>query len=162
MRRKNYLLFMLFLLIAGGKSFTEDNYLKIKTVIDPKRIKQGESGVLKIKIEPSSLIQISSYPELKIKLTDNKNLHFSKVFFNSSELGFKTIKMNNFIFLEMDKEIPIEFKVKEDSPVGKITIDGEVIFIAVFKDNWSLKTYQKFSISFSSRKNYNLKKTKNI
>ena len=53
----------------------------------------------------------------------------------------------------LGKQIEIPFKVQENSLLGRHRISGEVVFTAVSKDNWSLKTYQKFYSEFISQRN---------
>jgi hypothetical protein len=125
--------------------------------VEPRAIKQGEEGVLRMKITPKNGIKISSHPEFMIKLDKNTNLSFSKVFFTASELDFQTRQENNAVFIELEKEVSILFKVNEESLIGSQKIRGEVVFTAVFNDNWSVKTYQKFNVDFVSRKNFKLK-----
>ncbi len=136
----------------------QDDYLKITSNVTPKIIRQGEEGILKIKIIPRNDIKISSHPEFIIKLNENSDLTFSKVFFTASELDFQTKQEENIVSLDLEKEIAIPFKVNEESLIGKHKISGEIVFTAVFKDHWSLKTYQKFFTNFSSRRNYKKKK----
>jgi hypothetical protein len=132
---------------------SQEDYLKINTSIKPSSIQQGEEGVLKIKITPRDDIKISSYLGFMIKLDDNQNLSFPKVFFTASELDLQSKQENDTVYLELEKEIPIPFKVNENSLIGKHKISGEVIFTAIFKDKWSLKTYQKFYADFISKRN---------
>ena len=148
----------LVLLIFGVFGFANDHYLKIDTNVNPKTIKQGYEGVLKIKITPKDGIKISSHPEFIIKLNDNQNVTFSKKFFTATELDYQTTQENGTIFLELEKEVPIPFKVNENSLRGKLIISGEVVFTAVTADNWSLKTYQKFNADLRSKQNLNSKK----
>lgn len=140
-----------------GSLFSQEDYLKISATIEPDTIKQGEEGTLKIKITPRNGLKISSHPDFMIKFDKNNNLAFSKVFFTASELDFQTVQENDHVFLQLDKEVTINFKVNEDALIGKHRITGEVVFTAVFKDNWSVKTYQRFRIDFNSRKNRKLR-----
>lgn len=160
MQKKIY--FVLVILIVGAftsMQYPQEDYLKITANVEPLSIKQGKEGILKIKIIPRNGIKISSHPEFIIKLDKNNNLAFSKVFFTSSELDFSTSQENGTVFLDLEKEVPIYFKVNEDSLIGKHKISGEVVFTAVLKDknNWALKTYQKFYADFVSKKNFNIK-----
>ena len=158
MQKKIY--FALIFFIAGTLTlthFSQEEYLRIAVNVEPRSIKQGKEGVLKLKITPKNGIKISSHPEFIIKLDKNNNLSFSKVFFTASELDFPTSQENDTVFLSLEKEVPINFKVNEDSLIGKHKISGEVVFTAVFNDKWSLKTYQKFYADFVSRKNHQLK-----
>jgi hypothetical protein len=134
-------------------SHSQEDYLKIDTSINPSSISPGQGGTLKIKITPRSDIKISSFLGFMIKLDDNENLSYPKVFFTASELDLQSKQENDSLYLELAKEIPIPFKVKGNSLIGKHKISGEVVFTAVFKDNWSLKTYQKFYADFISIRN---------
>jgi hypothetical protein len=134
-------------------SHSQEDYLKIDTTINPSSISPGQGGTLKIKITPRSDIKISSFLGFMIKLDDNENLSYPKVFFTASELDLQSKQENDSLYLELAKEIPIPFKVKGNSLIGKHKISGEVVFTAVFKDNWSLKTYQKFYADFISIRN---------
>jgi len=156
MQKRIFFVLIYFIIFAVLNGLPED-YLSITASVEPRGITQGEEGVLKMKISPKNGIKISSHPEFIIKLDRNNNLSFSKVFFTASELDFQTKQENNAVFLQLEKEVAIHFKVNEDSLIGRQNISGEVIFTAVFEDNWSLKTYQKFSVDFLSKKNYKLK-----
>jgi len=148
-----------FFLIFGISGSSQEELLKIDAKISPKAIKQGEEGELEIKIIPIPGIRISSNPDIRINFLKNDNLQFSKTFFTGSELEFKTVKEKKVIFYEFDdKEKPIKFKVRESALLGKQRIQGEIIYTAVFSDNWSVKTFQKFDASFYSKRNRLLKK----
>jgi hypothetical protein len=136
---------------------SEEDLLKINANVEPRYVKQGEEGALKIKITPRNGIKISSHPEFLIRLDKNNNFSFSKLFFTASELDFQTRQENESVFLELEKEVNILFKVNEDSLIGKNTISGEVVYTAVYKDNWSLKTYQRFNVDFFSQRNQKTK-----
>ncbi|UCH93898.1 MAG: hypothetical protein JSV88_27025 [Candidatus Aminicenantes bacterium] len=156
MQKKIFFVMVFFLTVAVLHAL-QDDYLTIDASVEPRYIKQGVEGILKMKITPKNGLKISSHPDFMIKLDKNNDLSFSKVFFTASELDFQTKQENDTIFLELEKEVVINFKVNEDALIGKQEIRGEVIFTAVFQDNWSLKTYQKFYVDFHSRKNSNLK-----
>jgi hypothetical protein len=88
----------------------------------------------------------------------NENLSFSKIFFAGSELNLPITQEKEGIFLDPQKEIEVPFKLSESALLGNLTVNGEVVFTMLFQDNWSIKTTQKFSANFVSRKNYKLKK----
>ena len=148
--KKTLCLLILSLLIININNSSQEDYLKIDTQVTPKSIFQGAEGTLKIKITPKEGIKISSHPEFIIKLHDNSNLVFPKIFFTASELNYQTKQEDNVILLDLEKEIEIPFKVNDNSLIGRHKISGEIIFTAIFKDNWSLKTYQKFITNFFS------------
>jgi len=143
--------------LSQGILLAQEDYLKITAEIEPQTIRQGEEGILKIKISPRNDLRISSHPDFMIRIDKNNNLSFSKLFFTASELDFQTVQENDHIFLELDKEVTINFKVNENALIGKHRVNGEVVFTAVFKDNWSVKTYQRFGIDFNSSKNRKLR-----
>ena len=150
---------LLWILICGliGYAFlsAQEDYLKITATTSPEVIRQGEEGVLKLRILPKAGLRISSAPEFVIKLNENANLTFSKYFFTASELDFETEQEGEIVYLALDKEITIPFKVIENSLIGKQQILGEVQFTAVFTDRWSVKTFQKFGTGFRSLRSRN-------
>ncbi len=157
MQKRSYFgLICLLLLIVP--SYSQEDFLKIDTSVNPASIRQGEEGVLKLKITPRSDIKISSYLRFMIKLDDDTNLSFPKVFFTASELDLESKQENDTVYLELEKEIAIPFKVNENSLIGKHKIRGEVVYTAVFKDNWSLKTYKKFKADFISKRSRKIRK----
>lgn len=152
MMRKSFWL-ILMVLVFSFFHFPQEDYLKITATVKPRSILQGEEGILKIKITPKDGLKISSHPEFIIKLNNNNGYAFPKIFFTASELHFQTKQEDDAILLDLEKEIEIPFKVKENSLIGRHKITGEVIFTAVFQDHWSVKTYQTFITDFFSKKN---------
>lgn len=142
-------------LIGCGFLSAQEDYLKISVTTSPEVIRQGEEGALKLKIQPRAGLRISSAPEFVIKLSENANLTFSKYFFTASELDFETEQEGEIVYLALEKEITIPFKVNDNSLIGKQQISGEVQFTAVFTDHWSVKTFQKFGTSFRSLRSRN-------
>ncbi|HDP94765.1 MAG TPA: hypothetical protein ENN40_05320 [Candidatus Aminicenantes bacterium] len=142
-------------LIVSGLLPGQDDYLKITATTSPEVIRQGEEGALTLKIQPKAGLRISSAPEFVIKLNENTNLTFSKYFFTASELDFETEQEGEIIYLALDKEITIPFKVNGNSLIGKQQILGEVQFTAVFTDRWSVKTFQRFGTGFRSLRSRN-------
>lgn len=124
----------------------------------PRSIKQGNEGVLKIKIVVRNGVRISSNPEFLIKLDENESLSFSKIFFAGSELNLPITQEKEGIFLDPQKEIEVPFKLGESALLGNLSVSGEIVFTIFFQDNWSVKTTQKFTANFISRKNYKIKK----
>jgi hypothetical protein len=150
------LLISLFLLF--GTIFCQDDFLKVECSVSPHSIQQGNEGLLKIKIVVRSGIRISANPEFMIKLDENENLSFSKIFFAGSELNLPITQEKEGIFLDPQKEIEVPFKLSETALLGNLAVNGEIVFTIFFQDNWSIKTTQKFVANFVSRKNYKIKK----
>ena len=124
----------------------------------PAPILQGNEGLLKIKIVVRNGIKISANPEFLIHLDENENLSFSKIFFAGSELNLPITQEKEGVFLDPQKEIEVPFKLNEAALLGNLTVSGEIVFTMLFHDNWSVKTTQKFSADFVSRKNYKIRK----
>lgn len=147
--------------ISGINPGGQDDLLRITTSIKPKVIRQGMEGQLTIKILPIQGIKIASNPDIRINLNNNDNVQFSKVFFTGSELDFKTIQEDDLVYYDFnsdEEEKTISFKVNDASLIGKHRLNGEVVFTATFKDKWSVKTFQKFSAEFVSKRNLKIKK----
>jgi hypothetical protein len=141
-----------------GTIFCQEDFLKIECTVSPRSIRQGNEGVLKIKIVVRNGVRISSNPEFLIKLDENENLSFSKIFFAGSELNLPITQEKDGIFLDPQKEIEVPFKLSESALLGNLSISGEIIFTILFQDSWSVKTTQKFTANFVSHKNYKIKK----
>ncbi len=155
----NVSIFILILLtyfncIAEDKK--ENSFLNIKVSTNKKILQAGENAILILNF---SLLnednKISSHPELLIKIEENNSsITLKKFFFTASELDYKTKKNKNFVFLDLDKELKIPFTVNQEALEGRHQIIGELIFTIVFKDGWSMKTFQKFNTSFFVRENH--------
>jgi len=141
-----------------SNAFCQDEFLKIECAVSPRSILQGTDGLLKIKIDVRADIKISANPEFMIRLDENENLSFSKIFFAGSELNLPTTQEKEGIFLDPQKEIEVPFKLNESALIGNLTVSGEVIFTMLFQDKWSVKTGQKFTANFVSRRNFKIKK----
>ncbi len=146
------------LFILFGSAFCQDEFLKVECSVAPRSIRQGNEGLLKIKISVRSGIRISANPEFMIKFDADENLSFSKMFFAGSELNLPITQEKGGIFLDPQKEIEVPFKLSESALLGNLNVSGEIIFTIFFQDNWSIKTSQKFVANFISRKNFKIKK----
>ena len=151
-------LLLICLFLFSPNAFCQDEFLKIECAVSPRSILQGNDGMLKIKINVPNGIKISANPEFMIRLDENENLSFSKIFFAGSELNLPTTQEKEGIFLDPQKEIEVPFKLNESALIGSLTVSGEVVFTMLFQDNWSVKTTQKFAVNFISRRNYKIKK----
>jgi hypothetical protein len=155
---KPWILLFSFLFLLTGAAFSQDEFLKIECAVSPRQVLQGNEGLLKIKILVRNGIKISANPEFLIRLDENESLSFAKIFFAGSELNLPTTQENEGVFLDPQKEIEVPFTLSEEALLGNLTVSGEVVFTMLFPDNWSVKTTQKFSAGFVSRRNYQIKK----
>jgi len=150
---KAVLLVPIFLLFFGQPIYSNsnDSFIDIIVSVEPNIITIGKEGVLKIKVVPNTAVRISSSPEFVVRLSDSdENVVFTKNFFTASELEFKTVQEGKNVFLNLNKEILIPFKVIAPYP-GTHKISGKIIFTAIEKkDNWSIKTFNTFSTYFKS------------
>jgi hypothetical protein len=158
MTTKHGALLIICLISFFYSAFCQEEFLKIECAVSPRSILQGNDGLLKIKIIVRNDIKISANPEFMIRLDENENLSFSKFFFAGSELNLPTTQEKEGIFLDPQKEIEVPFKLNENTLIGNLTVSGEVIFTMLFQDNWSVKTTQKFTANFVSRRNFKIKK----
>jgi len=155
---KGFLVFAAFFLVMVSLLTSQENaavnYIEISVQTDKKSYFQGEEGFIKIRITPRSDINISVYPEMLIRFKPNANLVYAKIFFNASELDYLTRqeKDTDFVYYNLDKEISIPFKVSETALLGRMSIEGEVAYSAVFVSNhWCLKTFQPFEAEIISK-----------
>lgn len=155
---KSLFLLLCCLFLAGGSASAQDELLKIECAVTPRQILQGEEGLLKMKIVVRDGVRISANPEFLIRLNENESLSFAKIFFAGSELNLPTTQDKDGVFLDPRKEIEVPFMLSEDALLGNLTVSGEVVFTMLFPDNWSVKTTQKFSAGFVSRRNYKIRK----
>jgi hypothetical protein len=91
-----------------------------------------------------------------IRFNPHANLIFAKNFFTASELDFLTFqeKDTEYVYYTLDKEIAIPFRVSPTALFGRMRIEGEVAFSAIFLSNhWCLKTYEPFEVEIISRQN---------
>ncbi len=130
----------------------QDDYIRIDCQVVPRVISQGQEGTIVIRIATRSDIRISSYPEFTIRFDENSNVSFAKSFFLGSELNFPTTREKDNIFLDLQKEVAIPFRVNENALVGARLVSGEIVYTVFFPDSWHIKTFQKFSASFSVRR----------
>ncbi|MCU0235555.1 MAG: hypothetical protein MUC72_00545 [Acidobacteria bacterium] len=155
---KKGILLLSCLLLMTAFAFPQDEFLKIECSVSPRQILQGNEGLLKIKIIVRGGVKISANPEFLIRLDENESLSFAKIFFAGSELNIPTTQENSGVFLDPQEEIEVPFKLDEGALLGNLTVSGDVVFTMLFPDNWSVKTTQKFSAGFVSRRNYKLRK----
>lgn len=155
---KKWILLLSCLFLFSGLVFPQDEFLRIECAVSPRQILQGNEGLLKIKIVARNDVKISANPEFLIRLNENENLSFAKIFFAGSELNLPTTQENAGVFLDPQKDIEVPFKLDEAALLGNLIVSGEVVFTMLFPDNWSVKTTQKFSAGFVSRRNYKIRK----
>lgn len=150
-----FCLFMLLMpFLLAGQEEEPLPYLSVSAKTNKKYFFQGEEGQIKIRITPRSDINISVNPDMLIRFKPDANLVYVKNFFTASELDLLTIQEEgtDYVYYNLDKEIVIPFKVSENALIGKMIIEGEVAFWAIFASNhWCLKTYQPFQIEIISR-----------
>jgi hypothetical protein len=131
---------------------SQDNLLKIDVSINPKHVAQGSNVVLKLHMTPQNGCRISSHPELVIRFNDNDWLVFTKMFFGGSELNLPTSQEKDGVYVSIDRDIEIPFKIKDNAPLGTIELSGEVTFTALFQGSCFVKTFQVFSVPLQVRK----------
>jgi len=144
-------LFFFGILLSAILLNSQDN-IRIDCSVFPGTVGIGEEGVLKIRVTPRPGIRISAHPEFMIRIEDGENFSFAKLFFMGSEFKFTRIQDGDGVFLNLDKEIEIPFTVSENAYIGKHSIQGEITYAVLSNDNWIIKTKERFTVSFSTRK----------
>lgn len=103
----------------SGSIKKEDDNIRVKLHSKPREVKPGDSGFIKVEIEPAKGIKLTKYPQTSVTLSGDEEIIFEK---NVLKLGQNTlpedIKRN---FLE---EIDLlEFRFKVDENVEKSTLN---------------------------------------
>jgi hypothetical protein len=149
---------LLLLFLNTGLQFAQEELMKIECAVSPRQILQGNEGLLKIRILVRNGVKISANPEFLIRMEEDDNLSFAKMFFTGSELNLPTTQENDGVFLDPQKEIEVPFKLNEGALLGNLAVSGEIVFTMLFPDSWSVKSTQRFSAGFVSRRNYKIRK----
>ncbi len=136
----------------------QNEFLKIELQAKPKELRRGEEGTLLIKIEPRDDLKVLLYPEFIICFEESRNFIFNKYFFTANELNVETETFNQIACLKFSEELSFPFQIGENAFLGTQILSGEIIYTVMFKDSWSVKTSQKFSLPLTILKERKAKK----
>jgi len=126
--------------------------LRIESRTLPATVALGGDGQLRIKLSLRPGVRISSHPEFMIRFDESEQVSFAKVFFTGSDLNLQRIQEGESVYLDLQREIEIPFRVNPDAFLGRPTIKGAIVYTILSPDNWYIKTIQKFRTAFGTRR----------
>ncbi|MFQ6109097.1 MAG: hypothetical protein ACE5L7_06045 [Candidatus Aminicenantales bacterium] len=137
-------------LLLSGK---EDDSLKVKASISPKRLSRGQEGKVTLRLSLKKGIYISPHPSFVIEFDPSEELNFPKNFFTASDLEIETFEEDGEEYLNLEKPMEIPFSVKLEAKRGYHVLKGKVKYFASCpKEGWCLKSHATFSASFYTRR----------
>ena len=140
-------------------SAREDDSLKIKASINPKRLSRGQEGKVTLKVSLKGGISINPQPSFVIEFEPSEELNFPKNFFTASDLEIETMEEDGEEYFDLEKPIEIPFSVKLEANRGNHVLKGKIKYFASCpKEGWCLKSSTNFSASFYTRQSVISKK----
>jgi hypothetical protein len=134
-------------------SAREDDFLKIKASINPKRLSRGEEGKVTLKLSLKEGILISPQPSFVIEFNPSEELNFPKNFFTASDLEIETVEQNGEEYLNLEKPVEIPFSVKLEVNRGNHALKGKIKYFACCpNEGWCLKSKATFVAPFYTRR----------
>lgn len=142
---------MIFLIFIFS-SAEEDDPLKAKALISPKRLSRGQEGKVVLKFALQAGIKVIPQPSFTIELDPCEELVFPKNFFTASDLEIEIIEENGEEYIDLNEPIEIPFSVNMEAEKGNHTLEGRIKYFASSKEEgWCIKSSAKFSASFYTR-----------
>ncbi len=154
MNLKKWILFLVGILTFVFFPFAEeDDSLKIKASINPKRLSRRQEGKVTLKISLKEGISINPQPSFVIEFEPSEEINFPKNFFTASDLEIETLEEDGGEYLNLEKPIEIPFSVKLEAHQGNHVLKGKIKYFACCpKEGWCLKSSMTFSASFYTRR----------
>lgn len=130
----------------------EDDSLKVRASIDPKRLSRGQEGKITLSLRLNEGIAINPQPSFIIEFDPSDEVVFPKNFFTASDLEIETVEENGDEYLNLEQPIEIPFTISLKAKRGNHVLDGKVKYFACCKvEGWCLKSSTTFSASFYTR-----------
>jgi len=130
----------------------EDDSLKVRASIDPKRLSRGEEGKITLRLKLKEGMAINPQPSFIIEFEPSEEIVFPKNFFTASDLQISTVEENGEEYLNLEEPIEIPFSVNLNAKRGNHVLKGQVKYFACCKvEGWCLKSRTSFSASFYTR-----------
>ncbi|MFB0565820.1 MAG: hypothetical protein ACETWK_09100 [Candidatus Aminicenantaceae bacterium] len=145
------LLFIFILVFSLSSPALEESPLKIKASVEPQRLSRAEEGKIVLDLTSNKGVTISPQPSFTIEFDPCDELIFPKNFFNASDLGIEILEDNGYEYLNLKDPIEIYFTVSPEAKRGRHNLQGKIKYFARSQEGWCLKTFSKFSVSFSTR-----------
>jgi len=150
--RKFLLPFIVILFISSFHLAKEDDSLKVRASIDPKRLSRRQEGEVTLRLKLKDGIAISPQPSFIIEFETSDEVVFPKNFFTASELEIETVEENGEEYLNLEEPIKIPFSINIKAKRGNHVLKGKVKYFAFCKvEGWCLKSTTNFSASFYTR-----------
>lgn len=130
----------------------EDDSLKVRASIDPKRLSRGQEGKVTLRLRLKEGIVITPEPSFIIEFEPSDEIVFPKNFFTASDLEIETVEENGEEYLNIEEPIEIPFSISLKAKRGNHVLEGKVKYFACSKvEGWCLKSNTTFSASFYTR-----------
>jgi hypothetical protein len=130
----------------------EDDSLKVRASIDPKRLSRGQEGKVTLRLRIKDGIAINPQPSFIIEFDSSDEVVFPKNFFTASDLEIETVEENGEEYLNLEQPIEIPFTINLKAKRGNHVLNGKVKYFACCKvEGWCLKSRTTFSASFYTR-----------
>ncbi len=130
----------------------EDDSLKVRASIDPRRLSRGQEGKVTLRLRIKEGIAINSQPSFIIEFDPSDEVVFPKNFFTASDLEIETVEENGEEYLNLEQPIEIPFTIDLKAKRGNHALNGKVKYFASCKvEGWCLKSSTTFSASFYTR-----------
>ncbi len=137
----------------------EDDSLKVRASIDPKRLSRGQEGKVTLRLRLKEGIVINPQPSFIIEFEPSEEIVFPKNFFTASDLELETVEGNGEEYLNLEEPIEIPFSINLKAKRGNHVLKGKVKYFASCKvEGWCLKSRTTFSASFYTRSSVAKKK----
>jgi hypothetical protein len=110
----------------SGSIKKEDDTIHVKLHFQPREVRPGDSGFIKVEIEPAKGIKLTKYPQTSVTLSGDEEIIFEK---NVLKLGQeklpKDIKKN---FLEKIDLLEFKFKVEETVEKSMLNVKANISY----------------------------------
>ncbi len=110
----------------SGSIKNEDDNIRVKLHFNPREVKPGDSGFIKVEIKPAKGIKLTKYPQTSVTLSGDEEIIFEK---NVLKLGQnklpEDIKRN---FLEEIDLLEFKFKVDENVEKSMLNVKANISY----------------------------------
>lgn len=151
--KRHFFLCLFIFIISLFLLAEEEDLLKIKASISPKRLSRGQEGKVVLKLTIEKGITISPQPSFTIEFVPSEELVFPKNFFAASDLEIEILEEDGEEYLNLKDPIEIPFTVSLEAKRGSHNLEGKIKYFACSGEGgWCLKITSKFSASFYTRR----------
>lgn len=149
MWKKPAVALLLLMGLVSGSQGDRYNLLTVTASVQPKRLRRGQEGELRLRFRLLPGIIILSQPDFLIEITSSDALSFPKAFYSASDLEMTIIEEEGREYLDMSSGLGIPFTVKRAARSGNHVVRGRVKYFGCAREEgWTLKSKTRFSASF--------------